>query len=141
MAVLIIPLGVVSAQTPDKSASTSGVIDDLLSSSPPTSNVGIVSESHKFDDRFYQKIQDLLLEDSKTGNTGRSDSQRYYDVIIIVDRNDGDERSPEETAKENKDAIVKRLQLLGARNILAAESLSFVTASVPIRDIPGFSTS
>ena len=50
-----------------------------------------------------------------------------------------DDSLSDETAKENKDAIVKRLELLGAHDIIAAESLSFVTASIPVTDVPGFS--
>ncbi len=68
------------------------------------------------------------------------DGTRYYDVLIIVVRDDGDnDRDADETARENKDAIVQKLDLLGARNIAAAESLSFVTASIPVADIPGIS--
>ncbi len=45
----------------------------------------------------------------------------------------------DETARKNKDAIVQRLDLLGARNIASAESLSFVTASIPVADVLGLS--
>ena len=68
-----------------------------------------------------------------------SDGERYYHVMIVVPRDDGDSRNPDETATENKDAVVKRLKALGARDILAAESLPFVTASIPVGDVPGFS--
>jgi len=54
-----------------------------------------------------------------------------------VARSDGIDA--DETARENKDAIVQRLDLLGARNIASAESLSFVTASVPVADVLGLS--
>ena len=58
---------------------------------------------------------------------------------ILVSRNDGDGRDPDETAEEDKAAVMKRLELLGARNIVSAELLSFVTASIPVADVPGFS--
>ncbi len=68
------------------------------------------------------------------------DGTRYYDVLIIVTRDDGsDNRDADETARENKDTIVQKLDLLGARNIAAAESLSFVTASIPVAKVPGIS--
>ena len=83
-------------------------------------------------------IQDLILEEPQDGGFGVYDGERYYNVIIVVSRDDGDDRTGDEVAEENKDAVVKRLEILGARDIFAAESLSFVTASIPVADIPGF---
>ena len=83
-------------------------------------------------------IQDLILEEPQDGGFGVYDGERYYNVIIVVSRDDGDDRTGDEVVKENKDAVVKRLEILGARDIFAAESLSFVTASIPVADIPGF---
>ena len=103
----------------------------------PVANVD--AAEHKFDGGFYDKIQGLMAEAPTDGDPGVYDGERYYNVLIVVGRDDGDGRGSDETAKENKDAVVKRLQLLGARDITAAESLSFVTASVPVADVPGFS--
>ena len=102
----------------------------------PVANTGA---EYKFDDGFYQKIQELINTEPIDGDYGVYDGERYYDVLIVVSRDDGDDRTPDETAKENKDAVVKRLNILGAKNIFAAESLSFVTASIPVSDVPGFS--
>ncbi len=93
---------------------------------------------YKFDDGLHSKIQDLMLEEPQDGDFGVYDGERYYNVIIVVSRDDGDGRTADEVAKENKNAVVKRLEILGARDIIAAESLSFVTASIPVADIPGF---
>ncbi|ABK77169.1 hypothetical protein CENSYa_0536 [Cenarchaeum symbiosum A] len=100
--------------------------------------VGIVDAEYKFDAGLYAKVLDLVQEDPQGGDPGVFDGVRYYNVIMVVSRDDGDGRGPEETAQENKDSIVRRLNLLGARDILAAESLSFVTASIPVVEIPGF---
>ena len=102
----------------------------------PVANTGA---EHKFDGGFYQKILDLAQEAPRDGDPGVYDGTRYYNVLIVVSRDDGDDRDPDETAGENKDAVVKRLELLGARDIRSAESLSFVTASIPVADVPGFS--
>ena len=112
---------------------------DLIPKDNTPGPVADVDVSYKFDNGFYDKIQGLILETPQDGDFGVYDGTRYYNVIIIVTRDDGDGRDPEETARENKDAIVKRLELLGARDIIPAESLSFVTASIPVADIPGFS--
>ncbi len=103
-------------------------------------SVASVDVPSKFDGGFYDKIQGLISEVPQDGDYGVHDGTRYYDVLIVVARDDGDDdRDADETARENKDAIVKRLDLLGARNIAAAESLSFVTASIPVADVPGLS--
>ena len=93
---------------------------------------------YKFDDGLYSKIQDLILEEPQDGDFGVYDGERHYNVIIVVSRDDGDYRTGDEVAKENKHAVIKRLEILGARDIFVAESLSFVTASIPVADIPGF---
>ena len=103
----------------------------------PVANVDVPS---KFDGSFYDKIQGLISEVPQDGDYGVHDGTRYYDVLIVVARDDGDgDRDADETARENKDSIVEKLDLLGARNIAAAESLSFVTASIPVAKVPGFS--
>ena len=105
----------------------------------PIGPVGNTGAEYKFDAGFYQKIQDTILEEPHDGDPGVYDGERYYNVVMVVSRDDGDERDPDEVASENKDAIVKRLKLLGARDIASAESLSFVTASISVADVPGFS--
>ena len=102
----------------------------------PVGNVGIQS---KFDDGFYEKINGLMPDDTQARGAGADDSRRYYSTIIVVSRDDGDSRSADDVSRENRDSVVKRLNLLGARDVVAAESLSFVTASIPVGEIPGFS--
>ncbi len=113
---------------------------NLIPDNNTLGSVASVDVPSKFDGGFYDKIQSLISEVPQDGDYGVHDGTRYHDVLIVVARDDGDDdRDADETARENKDAIVKRLDLLGARNIAAAESLSFVTASIPVADIPGFS--
>ncbi len=130
-----------TAQNDAGSAHSGSIPGDILpgnNTAPrPVANVDV--HQHKFDDGFYDKIRNLITEEPQPGDPGVYDGTRYYNVIIVVSRDDGDARDPDETAKENKDAIVKRIKIAGARDITPAGSLSFVTASIPVADIPGFS--
>lgn len=133
-------LGVASAQALDADNGDLDILKELL---PDDDSVGPVANvdttTYKFDDGFYQRIQNLILEEPQDGDYGVHDGTRYYDVIIVASRDNGDDRDPDETARENKAAIVRQLEVLGARNVTSAQSLSFVTASIPMADIPGFS--
>ena len=136
---LIPPVPLTSQPVTDEGEGETGNIPGgILSENDTVGPVGNVDESYKFDDGFYEKIQGLILEDPQDGDFGVYDGKRYYNVIIVASRDDGDDRDPDETARENKAAIEKRLLHLGARDIVVAESLSFVTASIPVADIPGF---
>ena len=105
----------------------------------PVANTGA---AHKFDEGLYDKLVALAGETFEDGDYGVYDGERYYDVLVVVSRDDGDDgRAPDETAEENKASVVRLLEDLGAKNILAAGFLSFVTASVPVADVPGFSLS
>jgi len=53
-------------------------------------------------------------------------------VIVVVDRAPGDARGPRAAALEGKDTVERLLGELGATDIVAAQSLSFVTATVPV---------
>lgn len=53
-------------------------------------------------------------------------------VIVVVDRARGDAPDLGTAAREGKDTVVRLLGDLGATDIVAAQSLSFVTATVPI---------
>ena len=60
----------------------------------------------------------------------------YSNVVVVVakyDENGGD------VSDENKEMVVEMLKGVGARDIEAAEALSFVTASVPVERIPDVS--
>ena len=94
---------------------------------------------HKFDDGFYQKIQNLTQQQTATrsGDASTYDDMRYYSTIIVVPRDGGDGIGNDTVALENKNAVVNILKLAGALNITAAETLSFVVASVPVGEISG----
>ena len=133
---VLLPSIVFAQNTGDLESSIISDIEPVDNTVGPVANVGA---EYKFDEGFYQKIQDLIKETPQEGDPGVYDGTRYYSVILVVTRDDNDDRTGDETAKENKDALVKRLELLGARDIVAAESLSFVTASIPVGEVPGFS--
>ncbi len=127
----------VSNDVYDTYASAS-VVDEISETSDD------ISQTIKFDDGLYQKIQKLAKEElnkGASGASGKSSVPRYYDLIVVVSRDDGDDRDPDDVARENKDAIVKRLKFVNAVNINPAETLSFVTASVPIDSIIDFAKS
>ena len=125
-----------ASQTDDENAQFE-VPGNLIPDENTLSSAANVDIPYKFDGGFYDKIQGLISEVPQDGDYGVHDGTRYYDVLIIVARSD--DKNAEETARENKDTIVEKLDLLGARNIEAAESLSFVTASIPIAKVPGLS--
>ena len=96
----------------------------------------------KFEHGFYQKIQGLMA-----GNLTRSDSDatlnnatRYYSTIILTARDNVTETTEDSSTNSYKDFIVEKLKLVGARDITPAQSLSFVTASIPLEKIPRFSS-
>ena len=108
--------------------------------SEPSSSVLHDTEESKFDDGFLYKIQSLVKEherisDGATGAAAKDVS--YYNVVIVVNRGNGDNTSQDadETARKNKLYIKQRLEDIGSKDILVAKSLSFVTASVPITKI------
>ena len=78
----------------------------------------VIGDNSKFDHGFYDRVQCLInLQDSE-------ESIRYYNIIIIVEDDD------------SKQYIVDKLNELGAYNITKANSLSFITADIPIHKIP-----
>ncbi len=109
-------------------------------------DVPLAGAPDKFEAGFYNKIQGLINEDASPaatnlrGNPDRNQkraaadvSATYYHVIIQVS---GDDR---EELRLNKASVVDILKAVGARDIVPANVLSFVTASVPVMEIPGLS--
>jgi len=139
LVILVYPAYSASQTATDGPSDTAGIPGGIIPGDDAAGPVANVGAEHKFDDGFYAKIRGLIAEDPQDGDPGVYDGERYYNTIVVVGRDDGDGRNPDETARENKDAVVKRLETLGARDIAAAESLSFVTASIPVADVPGFS--
>ena len=136
---LVYPHDSVSQTVGDDGGDGFNLPGDMDPGDGPVGPVGNVDAEYKFDPGFYQKIQGLMLEEPRDGDLGVYDGKRYYNVILVVSRDDGDGRDSGATAEENKAAVAKRLDLLGARDITAAGSLSFVTASIPVAYVPGFS--
>ena len=99
----------------------------------PVTNVGL---EYKFDPGFYDKILDIMDDPIIEGDPGIFDGTRYYDTILVISRGgiDGDA-----TAKQNKESLLIKLNEIGARDIYVAEVLSFITASIPVGDVPGIS--
>lgn len=104
-----------------------------------TGPVGNIYASYKFDNGFYVNIQEMMDVVPTDGDSNVYDGKVYHDVIFIVPRDDGDNRDPSVVASENKAALAKRLADVGAFEIKPAKLLSFVTASVPVRELPGLS--
>ncbi len=134
---MVVSLGMASAQTTNDGDQNSDIPGDIIPTTPP-GPVGVAIES-KFDHGFYQKIQGLIQKDPQVGHVSIHNDTRYYNTIIVVVRDEGDGIGSDEVAGKNKDAVVKMLELVGARNIVSAQSLSFVTASIPVEEIPGLS--
>ena len=100
----------------------------------------------KFEGDFYDKIQVLIHETARADIQIQRDVQgknheypvardpaKYYHIIIQID-GDG-----EEEVRLNKRSVVDMLEAAGARDIVPADVLSFVTASVPVTEIPRLS--
>ena len=57
----------------------------------PVANTGA---EFKFDDGFYEKISGIMEEPPMPGDPGVHDGIRYYNVVLVASRDDGDERDP-----------------------------------------------
>ncbi len=132
-AVLVLPTTILSQADDIRST-----IDDHLPGNV-TGPVGNVDGSYKFDDGFYDKIQSMINTKPQNGAPNVYDDYTYHDVIFVISQDDGDQRDSDEVATENKNALTKRLDNVGAHNIRQGEILSFVTASVPVTELPGLS--
>ena len=127
LAALAVSIGMTSTHAADGDVSTT------------SGNASVTTKLYKFDDGFYQRIQGMMEQQAATrGSDARAHGGTYYhNTIIVVSKDDGSGIGSDETASENKADVVKMLKLAGAHNITAAESLSFVTADVPVEAIPG----
>ena len=117
------------AQSQAKESSPVTNIDpygDLLADSVQN----ISGDPDKFDPSFYEVVQSLVENESQTRH--QRSSFTYHDIIVVVNKYDG---NGTDVSGQNKDAVVEILRLAGAQNIHAPESLSFVTASVPVGSI------
>ncbi len=90
-------------------------------------------DAGKFDDGFYEHVLALQV-DAAQGQAGwqRSADSNYHTVVIAVTKYDENGR---DVSAENKNAVVDILEQAGARNIAVSETLSFITASIPVGNI------
>ena len=87
----------------------------------------------KFEPGLYQKIQNLVASQLRQESVTRSAvPPTYYDIVILVTTHDADGN---DISKTSKKAVADLLTEAGARNVSAAQTLSFVTASVPVAAI------
>lgn len=101
----------------------------------------------KLDGGFYDKVLNLMnsraagkllspLSVTNTAETLAEPVPEYYDVIILPLRN-SDTEDLQTTIELNKDQIVDDLLTnYNAKNVYKGQKLSFVTASVPVIEIP-----
>ena len=101
------------------------VLGMILIVSLPTAFADIVEE--KFDPFFHDKIKGLIGGEISGAS---ADEDGLYNVIMVVNGGTDNE------IQENKDALVKLLEDIGAKNIKPAVVLAFVTADIPIQEIP-----
>ena len=141
VASLAVPAAIASLpQADDEGAAAPSAIPGGVAGNATAAPVAnVVGAENKFDEGLYDRMLETMREVPIEGDYGVHDGTRYYDVLIVVSRDDGDGRGPDETARENKAAVVRLLEDVGAINIAAADSLSFVTATVPVASVPGFS--
>ena len=87
----------------------------------------------KFEPGLYQKIQNLVASQPRQESSVRSAvPPQYYDIVVLVVTHDAD---GSDISEANKGAVTALLIEAGARNVSAAQTLSFVTASVPVTAI------
>jgi len=107
----------------------------LLAMSAPAAALATADVSAKFDDGFYDQVQEWIAEagaGGASGASGASGAPPERNVMIAVGRVSADGRDPDAVAANNKDTVVRVLGELGAKDVVRAKSLSFVTATVPL---------
>ena len=85
----------------------------------------------KFDPYFYDKVRSMIGGEISGAD---ADDDGLYNVIMVVNGQD------DNTIQSNKDSLVKLLKEIGAKDIRPAMVLSFVTADIPIQEIPKITT-
>jgi len=108
------------------------VVAALLALSFPVAALATTDVSAKFDDGFYDQVQKWIAEAGAGGASGTSGAPSERNVMIAVGRVSADGRDPDAVAANNKDTVVRVLGELGAKDVVRAKSLSFVTATVPL---------
>jgi hypothetical protein len=84
-------------------------------------------KKQKFDQGFYEKIHDKI-------NAGET---REYNVIVYVKKLTVNGEDAKIVAKKNKDKLEDvMIKIHKAKNKYKAQVLSFVSASVPLKEIP-----
>lgn len=91
----------------------------------------------KFDPGFYETIR--IKTDGRPHGSESGVPREYHHVIVLVNRHDGSGDDPDIVAERGKNAVAVRLGEIGAKEIVQAGALSFVTAHVPVDMIPRLS--
>ena len=125
-----------------------------LESSLPISSQLLNKMEQKFDSKFYDKtiqminaksqgkLPEFLAESRsmKSISDMPNDKQDSYQVLVVVDKRDDAGRISEVVAQENKENLASILRdTHGATDIYVAEKLSFVSATIPVSEIPKLS--
>ena len=84
----------------------------------------------KFDEGFYEEVQ--ALAESGRGTQTRSSALSHYDVVVVVVTHD---ELGNDISSRTKADVAASLAEAGARHIFVAETLPFVSASVPVGSI------
>ena len=100
-------------------------LDTSNDSFPNVAFADVIEE--KFDPFFYDKVKSLIGGEISGAS---ADEDGLYNVIMVVNGGTDDE------IQENKDALVELLEEINAKNIKPAVVLAFVTADIPIQEIP-----
>ena len=122
----------------DPAGQPENTIEYVAEELPPR---GPDAAQQKFDGGFYSLLYgsgDLRVADgpwaSVRAQLGAS-ADGYHAVVIVVVRAGEDGLESDETAARNKESVARKLEGMGAHDIFVAQSLSFLTASVPVQRI------
>lgn len=88
--------GLAFAQETGEFRDSGSVTPDIVPSDDGVGPVGETGAEYKFDEGFYDEISQLIDTTPQDGDPGVFEDTRYYNVILVVSRDDGDEREPDE---------------------------------------------
>ena len=111
----------------------SDTISESFSALPGWALADDTGIQEKFEPDLYWKIHNLVASQSRQESTTCSAvPSTYHDIVILVATHDADGNDISEASKR---AVTDLLTAVRARNVSAAQTLSFVTASVPVAAI------
>ena len=111
----------------------SDTISESFSALPGWALADDTGIQEKFEPDLYWKVHNLVASQSRQESaTCSAVPSTYHDIVILVAARDADGNDISEASKR---AVTDLLTAVGARNVSAAQTLSFVTASVPVAAI------